>query len=124
MSSGQARVGRRRGRRDKPNNEAVEILDPPVWPGVEGGRYKPLSEADMTRIHATVLDLLERVGLSQAIPSMIERVTARGGRLTGDGRLLFPRALVEDVIANAKKSFVLHGRDENHDLQVLSLIHI
>lgn len=118
MSGGQARYGRRRGRRGRAETEAAELIDPPVWPGVEGGRYKPLGEADMARIHATVLDLLERVGLSQAIPSMIERVTARGGRLTDDGRLLFPRALVEDVIAGTKKSFVLHGRDQSLDLQV------
>ena len=69
-------------------------------------------------MHATVLDLLERIGLSQAIPSMIELVCARGGRLTDDGRLLFPRALVEDVIANACKSFVMYGRGDGLDLEV------
>ena len=36
-----------------------------------------------------VLWLLEELGLSQAIPSMIEKVTAAGGTVTDDDRLLF-----------------------------------
>ena len=30
----------------------------------------------------------------------------------------FPRALVEDVIANACKAFVMHGRGDGHDMEV------
>ena len=41
---------------------------------------------------------------------MVKRVVAKGGRLTPDGRLLFPKALVEDVIAAARSDIVLHGR--------------
>ena len=98
--------------------EEAKHASPAIWPGVEGGRYRPLGDVDEQRIHATVLDLLERVGLTQAIPSMVQLVTARGGRFTEQGRLLFPRALVEDVIANCRKDFVLHGRAEIHDMHV------
>lgn len=77
---------------------------------VGGGRYRPLSEDDCRAVHATTLDLLSTLGLSQPIPSMVERVVANGGRLTPDGRLLFPKALVEDVIAGARRDIVLHGR--------------
>lgn len=116
---------RRRGRREHRPLEDDANLSPPVWPGVEGGRYRPLSAQDCARIHATVLDLLERVGLTQAIPSMVERVETHGGRLTASGRLLFPRALVEDVIANTSKSFVMHGRDSVWDLEVSgSRVHV
>ena len=108
----------RRNRRKPPALEETANLSPPVWPGVEGGRYRPLSDSDVERLHQTVLDLLERIGLSQAIPSMIELVCARGGRLTEDGRLLFPRALVEDVVANANKSFVMYGRGDGLNLEV------
>ena len=111
---------RRGGRAAKLEQVALEAAEhsPAIWPGVEGGRYQPLSAADEERIHATVLDLLERIGLSQAIPSMIELVTENGGRLTDQGRLLFPRALVEDVIALCRKEFVLYGRGEGQDLEV------
>jgi len=110
---------RRRDRRKPPALEETANLSPPVWPGVEGGRYRPLSDENLARMHATVLDLLERIGLTQAIPSMIELVCAHGGRLTDSGRLLFPRALVEDVIAGACKSFVMYGRGgDAPDLEV------
>jgi trimethylamine--corrinoid protein Co-methyltransferase len=118
---------RRGGRAAKLKQLALEAAEhsPAIWPGVEGGRYKPLSDSDQNRIHSTVLDLLERVGLTQAIPSMVELVTARGGRLTEEGRLLFPRALVEDVIANCRKDFVLYGRAPGQDLDVSgSRVHV
>jgi len=36
----------------------------------------------------------------------------------GDGRLRFPRALVEDVIARTRRSFTLHGIDPAHDIEI------
>ncbi len=39
-----------------------------VRPGMVGGQYKPLTDRDMQRIHETALQLLETVGLAQAIP--------------------------------------------------------
>ena len=49
----------------------------PSSPGMDGGKYKPLSERDMQRIHEAALEILETVGLGQAIPSCIEMLTAR-----------------------------------------------
>ncbi len=89
----------------------------PVKAGFSGGRYLPLTETEVVRIHHAALDILEQVGLARAIPSCIELVTERGGSLTEDGRLLFPRAMVEDAVAMAGRRFVLHGRDPRHDLE-------
>ena len=44
----------------------------PIRPGLEGGRYKPLGQDDLERIHEAVLTLLETVGFANAIPSCIE----------------------------------------------------
>lgn len=41
---------------------------------------------------------------------MIEKVTARGGRLTADGRLLFPRELVLETVGQARRDLVLYGQ--------------
>ena len=90
----------------------------PVRPGFVGGRYKPLTQSEMARIHATVLDLMEQVGFADPIPSMIELVTAKGGSVTDEGRLLFPRGLVEDVIANAPRRFIMPGFTEEHDMEI------
>ena len=89
-----------------------------VRAGLRGGRYKPLTENDVVRIHGAALEVLERIGVAEAIPSCVELVTAAGGRLNESGRLCFPPALVEDVVAKACRRFVLHGQDPVHDLEI------
>ncbi len=92
--------------------------DKAVRPGMHGGRFEPLTPLQVQRIHTAVLDVLENIGLSQAIPSCIDLITAAGGKLKDDGRLTFPRSLVEDVISYACRDMVLHGRDPKHDLEL------
>jgi len=89
----------------------------PVHPGMEGGRYQPLSAADMERIHRAALDVLEQIGLADPIPSCVELITAAGGRLSEHGRLTLPRALVEDTIARAARRFPLYAQDPRHDME-------
>jgi trimethylamine--corrinoid protein Co-methyltransferase len=84
---------------------------------MEGGRYTPLTQRDMERIHSSALELLESVGFAQAIPSCIELMTELGCFLTGKGRLCIPRTLVEDTLANCAREFVLCGRDPKHDME-------
>ena len=83
----------------------------PVQPGMEGGRFKPLTETEVERVHHAVLDVLENIGLSQAIPSCVELVTNAGGKYTDEGRLLFPRSLVEDTLATCARDITLHAQD-------------
>ncbi|MEP2533217.1 trimethylamine methyltransferase family protein [Shimia sp.] len=90
----------------------------PIRAGLEGGKYRPLSEHDMHRIHATALDALEQIGLADAPQSGIDAMTAAGAILGDDGRLRFPRALIEDTIANACKKIVLPGRIPENDLHL------
>ncbi len=90
----------------------------PVWPGLVGGRYQPLTLPEMERIHRTVLDVLEQIGIADPTSSMAELVTAAGGWLDDEGRLHYPRSLVEDIIARAPRTFVLPGQDAVHDLEI------
>jgi len=102
---------RRGGRRGAGGRQLASEPDrAPVWPGVEGARFRPLSTAEEQAVHESVLHLLETLGMSQAIPSMVEKVTRRGGRVTEDGRLLFPRNLVLETIECARRDIVLHGQ--------------
>ncbi len=89
-----------------------------VRAGLTGGRYKPLTDNDVARIHGAALEVLERIGVAEAIPSCVELVTAAGGWLNESERLCFPPALVEDVVAKACRRFVLHGQDPAHDLEI------
>ena len=88
----------------------------PVRAGLEGGQYKPLTDAQVMRIHEAALQALEEIGLSQAPASGIEAMTAAGAILGDDGRLRFPRALVEDMLAKAARDITLCARDPKHDL--------
>jgi len=91
--------------------------DRAVRPGMTGGRYQPLSAVDMDKINEAVMTTLETIGLAQAIPSCIEAVTAAGGRYE-EGRLYFPRSLVEDVLGSCVKGVVLYAQDPQHDIEV------
>ncbi|MFQ5623291.1 MAG: trimethylamine methyltransferase family protein, partial [Paracoccaceae bacterium] len=88
----------------------------PVRPGMEGGRFRPLSDADVARIHQAALTALEEIGLALAPPSGVEIMTGAGAVLGDDGRLRFPRALVEDMLAVAAREITLCGRDPKHDM--------
>ena len=59
----------------------------PVRPGLRGGTYRPLSEADVARIHATALDALEQIGLADAPPSGVEILVGAGAERGADGRI-------------------------------------
>ncbi len=90
----------------------------PVRAGLEGGAYKPLTPEGMERIHQAALDALEQIGLADAPPSGVEIMTKAGAILGDDGRLRFPRALVEDMLAKAAKDLTLCARDPQHDLNL------
>lgn len=105
----------RRGRKSWPNNTAVTSA---IRPGLPGGRYKPLTESDEAQIHQTILDVLENIGMGDPIPVVREHALKRGCSISAEGRLCFPRALVEDVIARAPKNVQLLGRDPKHDMEI------
>jgi len=90
----------------------------PVHAGLEGGAFKPLSERDMQRIHETALDVLENVGIADAPPEMVELALAKGCSVDDDGRLCFPRAFVEDIVAGACRQMTIHGRDPAYDINL------
>jgi trimethylamine--corrinoid protein Co-methyltransferase len=120
-------IATRVGRSPRPGGRAARLAlrsapaggRRPVRAGLEGGRYDPLSEADLRAIHRAALEVLATVGVGQATPEVIDLAAARGCVLDGNGRLLFPPALVEDLLAVAAREYVLHARDPAHaDLHV------
>jgi len=83
-----------------------------------GGRYQPLNPREIERVHETALDVLENIGMADPIPILEKCAVEKGCRMNEHGRLCFPRALVEDVIANAGKAISWKGRDPRHDLDL------
>lgn len=82
------------------------------------GKMKPLSADDMALINAASLELLEETGLSNAPEPAQQAVVGCGGQLTNNGRLLFPRHLVEAALAGLRRDFTLCGRNSDHDIEM------
>ncbi len=107
-----------RRRRRKDAGQTAPAVAAPLWRGLEGGRFCPLRERELQAVHDAALDLLENLGLSQASASMIDKVRRRGGALSDDQRLLFPRDLVCESIETARRSVRLHGRRPGNDIDL------
>lgn len=111
------RSGGRMARHKARNAKLADHLQP-IRAGMPGGGYDVLTEAQCRQIHDAALEALETIGLIDAPQSGIDAMTALGATLGDDGRMRFPRALVEDVLAQANRSVRLHGREPKHDLDL------
>jgi trimethylamine---corrinoid protein Co-methyltransferase len=104
----------RRAARAAPLSDAIR----PVRAGMSGGQYRPLTEAGVERIHRAALEALEVIGLANAPASGVKILTEAGAVLGEDGRIRFPRALVDDMLNVASRDITLFARDPKHDLHL------
>ena len=114
------RGGRSGGRAARVAERAAPLSEAlrPVRPGLPGGQYRPLTEAGVAQIHEAALQALEQIGLANAPPSGVEILTGAGAILGADGRIRFPRALVEDMLAVAARGITLYARNPGQDLHL------
>lgn len=113
-----AQSSRRRsgGRRERLLQRSASPINP-CPPGQIGGQYRPLSESDVQAIYDTALRLLSDLGMGDVPERLRSDLLAAGASATEDGRVLMPRALVEDAVATAPKRFTLHGRDPDRSIE-------
>lgn len=90
----------------------------PVRPGMEGGFYKPLTDQDVDRIHEAALRALEEIGLCDAPESGVAYLTSVGCIAGDDGRVRFPRHVVEKALETACREITLYSRDGENDLKL------
>lgn len=109
------RPGTRPSRRAPRAQHAPEAA---VRPGTQGGAYRPLGETDIRRIHDTALEVLANIGIGDPIPEVLRYTVPKGCVLGADNRLRIPRPLMEDLIAQSARSYVLHGVDPAFDHEV------
>ena len=88
----------------------------PIRAGLAGGQYRPLDDAAVKAIDEAVYQILEEIGLSQAPDTGVAYMTAVGAIAGDDGRVRFPRALVEDTLEKAARDITLFGQDPKHDM--------
>ncbi len=90
----------------------------PIKAGMSGGRYNPLTDEDMARIHEAALVALEEIGLVDAPKSGVDYMTKVGAVMGEDGRLRFPRELVLRMLEMTNKDITLCGRNPKYDLNL------
>lgn len=112
---GKSRAGRA-ARRAERQDGAGSGPTSAIWPGINGGSYRPLTEKAVHSIHKTALRILSEIGLANASQRCIETVESAGGGVSKHNRLLFPEKLVEQTIENAGREFKLHGQKPEFDL--------
>ena len=120
MTSEELRIGRRGGGRASrvAARTAAKAEVDPCPPGQRGGRYRPLSDGELTRVADTAFRILDEIGMAEAPPALREKALEKGATLNALGRLSFSRAFVEEIVAGAAKGFVFHGRDPRHDFEI------
>ncbi len=109
---------KRAGRRARQAKRAAKPTVNPAAPGQRGGAYRPLTEMDLHAIYQTALRLLAELGLGEVPARLTKDLIGAGAEDNGAGRILIPRALTEEAIAKAAKTFVLHGRDPDRSIEV------
>jgi trimethylamine--corrinoid protein Co-methyltransferase len=105
----------RRGRKARLHKPPVASA---IRAGMAGGSYRPLSDHDMAQMNHTILDVLEKIGMADPIPIVQEHALKRGCFMNEHNRLCFPRALVEDVIAQTPSGLQFLGQHPFHDLDL------
>lgn len=110
------RGGGRAGRKRRSSED--ESGGVPLRMGLSSGAVNTLSEAQKDLIHSAALDVLETVGFADAPASTRDYLLNAGCWETDKGRICFPRALVEDTVAKARRFMALYGQKPEHDLEI------
>ena len=90
----------------------------PCPPGQIGGQYRPLSDSQLQAIVDSAFEILATIGMGEVPPKLFDAALKNGGVRSAENRLLFPRSMMEDIIAGACKSFWFHGRNGNEGFEV------
>lgn len=109
---------KRSGRKARHAQRAAKPVFDPCPPGQTGGAYKPLTHSEIEQIYNTALRLLEELGMGNVPDRLAADLRAAGAQDREQGRLVFPRSMVQKAIKSAAKSFVFHGRDESRSIEV------
>ena len=87
--------------------------------GLEGGSFKPLSGADIEKIHQATLEVLGGVGFEVHNDEALDLFKKSGAEIEEERRLVkVSSGMVGELVDRAPHSLVLCGRDERHDLDL------
>ena len=85
--------------------------------GIEGGKYRLLSNEEIKMIHESSLKILQQTGIKSENEEILTHFSKIGAEVDFEkGIIRFSPALVEDAINKAPSKILLCGREEKNDL--------
>lgn len=97
---------------------AQKHADPLVTPPPKGGRFQPLGPRRLEQITDASFSILEKIGMADCPPDITALAQEAGAVLRDDGRLCFPKPMVDKVISGAQTRVNLPGFVENDGLTI------
>ena len=85
--------------------------------GLEGGRYRPLSEEDIAQIHDTAMRVFEEVGVQVSSDKALAFFRDAGADID-DHVVRLPRQTVMELVKRAPSEVTLYGREPQHNLNL------
>jgi trimethylamine--corrinoid protein Co-methyltransferase len=87
--------------------------------GLDGGRYRPLTDRDIEQIHQTVLRVFSEVGVQVNHDEALDIFKKGGAKVDHSARIVkFEEAMIMDLIKQAPKMVSLCGREPDGSLDL------
>lgn len=87
--------------------------------GLEGGRYRPLTDSDVEKVHRTVMRVFSEVGVQVNHEQALEIFKKAGAKVDAGSRIVkFEEAMVMDLIKQAPSMINLCGREPDGSLDL------
>jgi len=110
--------GRGADRRRRRRGAGKSSPSPTASTAAFGGRFQALSTRELNAIDGAVMTILRDIGLSEAPEPIRDLFAAGGARITRDGRICLPEALVREAVEAVPRNITLCGQDPVHDLHL------
>lgn len=78
-------------------------------------KFNVLTEEEVRIVHDNTMRIMEDIGLELSYEPALKVLRAKGQRVEGQ-RVYFDRKFVEEMVAKAPESFILHARNPEHNL--------
>lgn len=87
--------------------------------GMEGGRYRPLTDSDVEQVHRTVMRVFSEVGVQVNHDEALEIFKKAGAKVDAGSRIVkFEEAMVMDLVKQAPSMITMCGREPDGSLDL------
>nr|WP_286193858.1 trimethylamine methyltransferase family protein [Tropicibacter sp. R16_0] len=89
-----------------------------VTPPPQGGTFRPLGPRRLDQITQAAFDILEKIGMADCPEDVAALAIEQGAKRRDDGRLCFPKAMIDAALSKALRRVNLPGFSEDLGLTI------